>query len=92
MIAELLRDCEVHIAALSLKIVSSIRHWDRRGDYMALKMNRQERLKSLKAKINEAWDDPRPTLTADEIFEQLEKHHLDAVAASLNRRAIRRGT
>lgn len=50
-------------------------------------MARQERLGSLKAMINGAWDDPRPSLTADEVFDQLEKHHLDAVAASSNRRA-----
>ena len=50
-------------------------------------MTRQERLKGLKAKINEGWDDPRPSLTADEVSDQLEKHHLDAVAASANRRA-----
>jgi antitoxin ParD1/3/4 len=50
-------------------------------------MTRQERLRSLKAKINDSWDDPRPSLTAGEVFDQLEKHHLDAVAASSNRRA-----
>ena len=50
-------------------------------------MTRQEQLRRLKAKINQAWDDPRPNLTADEVFDQLEKHHLDAVAASSNRRA-----
>lgn len=50
-------------------------------------MMRQERLRGLKAKIDEAWDDPRPSLTADEVFDQLEKHHLDAVATSSNRRA-----
>lgn len=50
-------------------------------------MMRQERLRSLKARLNEAWDDPCPSLPADEVFDQLEKHHLDAVAASSNRRA-----
>ncbi len=50
-------------------------------------MTRQERLRGLKAKINDAWNDPRPSLTADEVFDQLEKHHLEAVAASSNRRA-----
>ena len=50
-------------------------------------LNRQERLRSLKVKINDAWDDPRPSLTADEVLDQLEKHHLDAVAAASNRRA-----
>jgi antitoxin ParD1/3/4 len=50
-------------------------------------MSRRERLTSLKARINAAWDDPRPSLTADEVSDQLEKHHLDAVAASSNRRA-----
>jgi antitoxin ParD1/3/4 len=49
-------------------------------------MTRREGLKSLKAKINEAWDEPGPSLPADEVFDQLEKHHLDAVAASSNRR------
>src|SRR6185437_2758739 len=41
-------------------------------------MIRQERQRSLKARINDAWDDPRPSLTADEVFDQLEKHHLEA--------------
>jgi len=50
-------------------------------------LNRQERLRSPKAKINDAWDDPRRSLTADEVLDQLEKHHLDTVAASSNRRA-----
>lgn len=49
-------------------------------------MTRRERLKSLKAKIDEAWDDPRPSLTADEVSDQLEEHHRNAVAASSNRR------
>jgi antitoxin ParD1/3/4 len=49
-------------------------------------MIRRERLSSLKARINDAWDDPRPSLTADEVFDQLEKHHLDAVAGSSDRR------
>jgi antitoxin ParD1/3/4 len=49
-------------------------------------MMRQERLRALKAKIDAAWDDPRPSLTADEVFDHLEKHHREAVAASSNRR------
>ena len=50
-------------------------------------MTRQERLGSLKTKINDAWDDPRPSLTAGEVSDQLEKHHREAVAASSNKRA-----
>ena len=50
-------------------------------------MTRRERLRRLKAKINDAWDNPSPSLTADEVLDQLEKHHLDTVAASSNRRA-----
>ncbi len=50
-------------------------------------MTRQERLEALKAKINAAWDDPRPSLPAEEVFDQLEKHHAGAVAASSSKRA-----
>jgi hypothetical protein len=69
-------DGEIHIAAPSpANRVIYIRYWDRTEGDMAsigLEMARQEPLKSLKAKINEAWDDPRPSLTADEVFDQLE--------------------
>jgi antitoxin ParD1/3/4 len=32
----------------------------------------EERVKVLKAKINEAWDDPRPSLPADAVFDEIE--------------------
>lgn len=49
-------------------------------------MTRQERLRSLKARINEAWDDPNPSRPADEVFDQLEKRHA-TIARPSNRRA-----
>jgi hypothetical protein len=45
-------------------------------------MVRQERLGSLKARINEAWDDPRPSLTAEEAFDRIEKLHADTATGS----------
>ena len=38
----------------------------------------EERAKLLKAKINEAWDDPRPSLPADEIFDEIEALYAEA--------------
>jgi hypothetical protein len=38
-------------------------------------MARQERLRNLKAKIDDAWDDPAPSQPADEAFGRLEKLH-----------------
>lgn len=38
-------------------------------------MSAQERARRIKAKIDEAWDDPRPSLSADEVFERLEALH-----------------
>lgn len=32
----------------------------------------EERARVLKEKINEAWDDPRPSLPADEVFDEIE--------------------
>ncbi|HEY1795764.1 MAG TPA: type II toxin-antitoxin system ParD family antitoxin [Stellaceae bacterium] len=32
----------------------------------------EERVRLLKKKINEAWDDPRPSLPADEVFDEIE--------------------
>lgn len=53
----------------------------RRLDY---KMTRQERVRRLKAKINDAWDDPSPSRPADEAFERI---HAEAAATSSRRRA-----
>jgi len=49
-------------------------------------MARQERLRSLKAKINDAWDDPSPSRPADDVFGRVEKLHADIVASVSNRR------
>jgi antitoxin ParD1/3/4 len=38
-----------------------------------------ERVELLKAKINEAWDDPRPSRPASEVFDQIEAAHAEAV-------------
>lgn len=35
----------------------------------------QERRRRLKAKIDDAWDDPRPSLPADEVFDRIEALH-----------------
>jgi antitoxin ParD1/3/4 len=50
-------------------------------------MARQERLRSLKAKINDAWDDPSPSSPAGDAFDRIEKLHADAVASSSKSRA-----
>jgi hypothetical protein len=31
----------------------------------------RERVRRLKQEINEAWDDPRPSLPADEVFDEI---------------------
>lgn len=50
-------------------------------------MARQERLRSLKARINGAWDDPIPSRPADDAFDRIEKLHADAVSGSSKSRA-----
>lgn len=35
-------------------------------------MSLEERAKLLKAKIDEAWDDPRRSIPADEVFDEIE--------------------
>lgn len=35
----------------------------------------EERAAQLKAKINDAWDDPRPSLPADDVFDRIEAEH-----------------
>jgi len=42
-------------------------------------MSLQERAQILKAKINEAWDDPRPSRPAEEVFARIEAAHADAM-------------
>ena len=41
-------------------------------------MSLQERAQLLKARINEAWDDPRPSRPADQAFERIEAAHAEA--------------
>jgi len=50
-------------------------------------MTRRERMRRLKAKINDAWDDPGPSRPADDVFGRLESLHADTVAASSKTRA-----
>jgi len=38
----------------------------------------EERIAQLKAKINEAWDDPRPSRPADEVFDRIEADYAEA--------------
>jgi antitoxin ParD1/3/4 len=38
-------------------------------------MSAAERAQQIKAKINEAWDDPRPSRPVDEVFDRVEKLH-----------------
>ena len=50
-------------------------------------MTRQERVQRLKAKINDAWDDPNPSRPAAEVFDRIERIHAEAAATSSRRRA-----
>jgi antitoxin ParD1/3/4 len=50
-------------------------------------MVRQERQRSLKAKIDDAWDDPSPSRQAGDVFNRIEKLHADAVANPSKSRA-----
>jgi antitoxin ParD1/3/4 len=40
-------------------------------------MGIEERARVLKDKINEAWDDPRPSRSADEAFDRIEAAHAE---------------
>jgi hypothetical protein len=44
-------------------------------------MNTQERVHQLKAKIDEAWDDPRPSRPLDAVFEGVEALHIQTMQA-----------
>ena len=44
-------------------------------------MSAQERAQRLKANIDEAWDDPRPSRPIDEVFERLEALHTQTIHA-----------
>jgi antitoxin ParD1/3/4 len=48
-------------------------------------MSLQERAQLLKAKINEAWEDPRPSRPADEVFGRIEAAHAKASRPKNNR-------
>jgi antitoxin ParD1/3/4 len=48
---------------------------------------RQERLRSLKAKIDAAWDDSSPSRPAADAFDRIGKLHADLVAPSSKKRA-----
>jgi antitoxin ParD1/3/4 len=48
-------------------------------------MSLEERAKLLKAKIDEAWDDPRPSLPADEVFDEIEALYAEAVRPAQGR-------
>jgi antitoxin ParD1/3/4 len=49
--------------------------------------NIQERTRLLKAKIDEAWDDPRPSRPAREVFDGIEALHVERGARPKNDRA-----
>ena len=49
-------------------------------------MDLDERARVLKDKINEAWDDPRPSLPAAEVFDRIEATHARAMSVK-NKRA-----
>jgi hypothetical protein len=40
-------------------------------------MSVRERARVLKAKIDEAWDDPRPSRPANEVFSRIETAHVE---------------
>jgi antitoxin ParD1/3/4 len=42
-------------------------------------MSLQERAQILKAKVNEAWDDPRPSRPAEDVFGRIEAIHAEAI-------------
>ena len=44
-------------------------------------MSLRERTRLLKAKIDEAWDDPRPSRPVDEVFTRIEAAHAEAADA-----------
>jgi antitoxin ParD1/3/4 len=48
-------------------------------------MSLESRAKLLKDKINEAWDDPRPSRPAEEVFGRFEAIHDEAVRPKKNR-------
>lgn len=47
-------------------------------------MNAEARARRIKAKIDEAWDDPRPSLPANEVFERIEALHTHTINARHN--------
>ena len=49
-------------------------------------MSRQERVRRLKAKINDAWDDSGPSRRATDAFDRIEKLHAASVATSSKKR------
>lgn len=38
-------------------------------------LHRQHRLRELKAKLDEAWDDPRPSVPVEDVFAEIEAIH-----------------
>jgi antitoxin ParD1/3/4 len=50
-------------------------------------MARQERVQRLKARINDAWDDPGPSRPAAEVFDRIERIHAVAAPTSSRKRA-----
>ena len=50
-------------------------------------MTRQERVQRLRAKINDAWDDPSPSRPAADAFDRIERIHAQTAATSSKRRA-----
>jgi len=42
---------------------------------------------TLKARIDEAWDDPAPSLSADEVFSHIDALHIGAMSEAKRKRA-----
>jgi antitoxin ParD1/3/4 len=53
-------------------------------DYEA---SRAERLRRLGSKLDAAWDDPRPSLPADAVFDDIERVHAEGLRAKSRKRA-----
>lgn len=47
---------------------------------------RQERVRHLRATIDDAWNDPNPSRLASDAFDRIEKLHADTLAATSKKR------
>ena len=63
-------------ASSSELIREALRVWQKRED------EHQERLVSIRARIQKSIDDPRPSIPAEEVFDGLKKLHLQNLKAA----------